>query len=299
MKTGDLITSYLDNEMSPEQEREFLLSVAASDSLRLALKSHVMLDRIVTRQAQQVQVPGAIRDNIFAQMSASVAATPHAGPAGRAASHFDAGTIAAKSAGSIGQSILKMGRGAIVMAMTACGFATGYYVHSQLPEMQRDGVVAPTVQQTAPAVTTPSAEDIVPGVLPAPSSATHQQQSAPSRSGRSIGTISAASVRTARSAGSTVPTTSGNRTGSIADEPSSKPSGGTDTPMQSQKLHPSATPSSVEPNPLDPPASSHAPTVTSGAPSSSESQPASVSATGTIRNSNGSDQHMAPKEDPK
>jgi len=75
MNTADLITAYLNNEMTPEQERQFLLSVAASDQLRLALKSHVMLDRIVLREAQEIQVPVALRSAILAR-AAGTAAMP-------------------------------------------------------------------------------------------------------------------------------------------------------------------------------------------------------------------------------
>ena len=56
MNTADLITSFFNNEMSPDQERQFLLSVASSDSLRLGLKSHVMLDKILQEQSNQSRV---------------------------------------------------------------------------------------------------------------------------------------------------------------------------------------------------------------------------------------------------
>jgi len=75
MNTADLISAYLNNEMSPERERQFLLSVASNDQLRLALKSNVMLDRIVLRQAQEIEVPDAVRSSILAQ-AASAAALP-------------------------------------------------------------------------------------------------------------------------------------------------------------------------------------------------------------------------------
>lgn len=74
MNTADLITSFFNNEMSPDQERQFLLSVASSDSLRLGLKSHVMLDKILHEQSSQSRVPVEVRMNILKQ-AAVVAAT--------------------------------------------------------------------------------------------------------------------------------------------------------------------------------------------------------------------------------
>lgn len=79
MATADLITAFLGNEMSPEAERQFLLSVAASDALRLELKSHLMLDRMMGERARRAHVPDAVRMAIFAQAGvAATAAAPSA-----------------------------------------------------------------------------------------------------------------------------------------------------------------------------------------------------------------------------
>jgi hypothetical protein len=79
MATADLITSFLSNEMSPEREREFLLSVAASDTLRLELKSHMLLDRILLGQAQRARVPDGVRATIFAAAGVGTAAATTSG----------------------------------------------------------------------------------------------------------------------------------------------------------------------------------------------------------------------------
>jgi hypothetical protein len=91
MATADLITAFLSNEMSPERERQFLLSVAASDALRLELKSHLMVDRILNERVQHARVPEGVRSMIFAQagiatlMAANAEASPATEPAATSA----------------------------------------------------------------------------------------------------------------------------------------------------------------------------------------------------------------------
>jgi hypothetical protein len=156
MKTADLITSYLNNEMSPEQERQFLLSVAASDSLRLSLKSHVMLDKIVTNQIQHAHVPENVRNVIFSQMHASVSGGGSVGAAASAA-----GADATEGASLLGRFLNgaagRFGRGALVALLTVGGFAAGYLTHSELAP------VSPSVVAAAPATGVPSG---VPGTVP-------------------------------------------------------------------------------------------------------------------------------------
>ncbi|MDB5035265.1 MAG: hypothetical protein JWQ98_2506 [Chlorobi bacterium] len=234
MKTGDLITSYLSNEMNPEQERQFLLSVAASDSLRLALKSHVMLDRIVTRQTQQVNVPSALRENIFAQMSASMGT-----PAGGAAS-------AIKSPGILS----RFSRGAMMALLTVSGFAAGYFIHPQAASNQSASGAArqPAVRQMdggglpsdSPApiqgsVTTqsPSKSAAEPSTQPETASRTASSQqiaSAPVERSHSVGSVGVA--RASRSAVSLAP----------AVLSSSKPA----------TVAPAQTSAASEPDPLNP-----------------------------------------------
>lgn len=80
MNTADLITSFFNNEMSPEQERQFLVSVASSDSLRLGLKSHVMLDKILQDQSASSRVSPETRGTIMRE-AAIVAGAAAAGGA--------------------------------------------------------------------------------------------------------------------------------------------------------------------------------------------------------------------------
>ncbi len=142
MKTADLITSFLSNEMNPEQERQFLLSVAASDSMRLSLKSHVMLDRISANQLHRAEVPVPVREAIFAQMSASIAATV---PQDAARPISRSGDARGQSANSL---LRKVSNHALVMVLTASGFVAGYLTRSEFV-----GAEQAQMQQPVPAAT--------------------------------------------------------------------------------------------------------------------------------------------------
>lgn len=63
--TTDRIYSFFNNEMTVEQEREFLISVASSDSLRREVKSHVKIERYLNNELNNTIVPEHIRQNIF------------------------------------------------------------------------------------------------------------------------------------------------------------------------------------------------------------------------------------------
>lgn len=136
MKTADLITSYVNNEMTPEQERRFLLSVAASDSLRLSLKSHFMLDRIVSTQAQGIHVPEHIRTSILAQATAATGGTFSERNPGN-------GAVTGRMArfGRI------FGRGTLMGLILASGFAAGYFTRSEVAPA-RETAAIPAAQQT-------------------------------------------------------------------------------------------------------------------------------------------------------
>ena len=130
MATADLITAFLSNEMSPEAERQFLVSVAASDALRLELKSHLMVDRILGERVQRAHVPDGVRAAIFAQagistvMAASADAAPHtAEPAPTPAvdrAPAPRGSFFSRFAGRV-----------TIVAAAAALFSSGYYVGSE------------------------------------------------------------------------------------------------------------------------------------------------------------------------
>lgn len=141
MNTADLITSFFNNELSPDQERQFLLSVAASDSMRLGLKSHVMLDRIFTGQAQSVYVPETVKSAIFAEADAVLAQTsPRAKTSPSVPPRAGAGRSFFSS----------LGIGVVATVMTVAGFSAGYFTRSELSETrapETPTVVVPNTPQ--------------------------------------------------------------------------------------------------------------------------------------------------------
>jgi hypothetical protein len=188
MKTADLITSYLSNEMTPEQERQFLLSVAASDSLRLSLKSHVMLDKIVTNQIQRAHVPETVRDAIFNQMSASMNGAASLG--GSAAAAQSGAGDSASIVGRIFQSAAgRFGRGVLLALLTFGGFTAGYLTHSELTPAPTVATVPaqnapsgrPDHRSAEPVTTTPA--DAVPAASAAPAASAEKVETPASTSG--------------------------------------------------------------------------------------------------------------------
>lgn len=179
MKTADLITSFLSNEMTPEQERQFLISVAASDSLRLSLKSHVMLDRISADQLHRAHVPVGVREAIFAQVGVSMAETPPVQTPAQAP-----GGMAGRFTGS---SLRRYGNRAMALLLTAGGFAAGYFANLDGDSPAARQAMGPQTVQTAPATapeqTAPSAQPG--GQLPATISAS-QTETTPARSGEDL-----------------------------------------------------------------------------------------------------------------
>ncbi|MGE3800025.1 MAG: hypothetical protein AB7H80_03315 [Candidatus Kapaibacterium sp.] len=131
MNTADLITSFFNNELSPDQERQFLLSVASSDSLRLGLKSHVMLDKILHEELTRSRVPSNIRVNVMKEAAIIAAAS----------STFNGGEAVAKDTSSSTEVVASeegspstfWGRiprwvsGPMIMLLSVGSFLAGYY----------------------------------------------------------------------------------------------------------------------------------------------------------------------------
>lgn len=132
MQTADLITSFLSNEMSAEQERQFLLSVAASDSLRLGLKSHVMVDKIFQKQLAEATVPGDVRAKIFDEMNASLGPVGVQSAPSAAAPSADPMARISAQRGFLQLLVAKIGTGVIAASLMVGGFAAGYLTHGEL-----------------------------------------------------------------------------------------------------------------------------------------------------------------------
>lgn len=226
MATADLITSFLNNEMSPEQERGFLLTVASSDTLRLELKSHVMLDRIFVAQSERAEVPEAIRGMIFAQAGVSISGSiPQTAP--RPTGAVEAGRRLSRAFMS------RFVRGGMFLLVASTGFAAGYFSGSE-----SDPTPARNPSAVAPAQPAPSVDIVRPSAEAESVSSTEMNTSpvveSPSVSretGRSEGVERRAAVRTnLESPLRTNPSASERRsaaTGSVSQPAAGAPSAGT------------------------------------------------------------------------
>jgi hypothetical protein len=78
MTHHDLISGYIDNELSAVQEQEFLISLAANDNLRNSFRTELTLKNIVHRDESLITPPRALRASVFAAVGMSAAVAPEA-----------------------------------------------------------------------------------------------------------------------------------------------------------------------------------------------------------------------------
>ncbi|MCE2502819.1 MAG: hypothetical protein J4G05_01990 [Chlorobi bacterium] len=152
MNTADLITSFFNNEMSPDQERQFLLSVASSDSLRLGLKSHVMLDKILNEQADKTRVSSGVRTSVMKEAALVTAAVGSVTAAEAAVAQKEAPletevVLHHGTSNNILRHIPRWVSGPLVLLLAVGSFFVGYYAG--------DGSNEEGVQNLMPATSIP------------------------------------------------------------------------------------------------------------------------------------------------
>ena len=147
MTHDERISSYIDNELTMEQEQEFLISLAASEGLRKSFRSELVLKNVLHHDEAVTNPPRALRTAVFTTLGIGAAATL-AGKANAATS---------QASGMAGRTLLrslfatKMGA-LITAAGISISALAGYGVHS---------LVAP--QPSAPIVAT---HTLVPAAAP-------------------------------------------------------------------------------------------------------------------------------------
>ncbi|MDP4200808.1 MAG: hypothetical protein Q8922_14855 [Bacteroidota bacterium] len=88
MTHDERISSYIDNELTLEQEQEFLISLAASDGLRKSFRSELVLKKVLHRDESSVNPPHTLRRSVFAAIGlagAEMVGSEHANAATQAA----------------------------------------------------------------------------------------------------------------------------------------------------------------------------------------------------------------------
>src|ERR1043165_882207 len=93
MTQDERISAYIDNELTMDQEQEFLISLAASDGLRKSFRSELVLKKVLHRDESVTNPPRKLRGAIFASLGLAAAADMSASHA-HAATH--SGTMASK-----------------------------------------------------------------------------------------------------------------------------------------------------------------------------------------------------------
>lgn len=73
MSQHDLISSYIDSELTADQEQEFLISLAASEQLRRSFRSELVLKNVLHKDETLTAPPRAIRSAIFGAVGLSAA----------------------------------------------------------------------------------------------------------------------------------------------------------------------------------------------------------------------------------
>jgi negative regulator of sigma E activity len=155
MTHDERISSYIDNELSVEQEQEFLISLAASDGLRKSFRSELVLKKVLHHDEAATNPPRKLRSAVFATLGlgGAVAGAHHASAAEPAAH-----TIGLARPGLV-QSLFatKMSTLLTVVGISASALA-GYGVRSITSPSP---MISPSTSMTAPS-TERSAKQLAP-----------------------------------------------------------------------------------------------------------------------------------------
>ena len=142
MTHDERISSYIDNELSAQEEQDFLISLAASDGLRKSFRSELVLKNVLHRDESSTNPPRKLRAAVFATLGISAASGIAAENA--KASQFGSGlsSQAGSTAPRGGSALPRVGHGLLkalfaaklnILATVATIFASafaGYGVHS-------------------------------------------------------------------------------------------------------------------------------------------------------------------------
>ncbi|MEI8134516.1 MAG: hypothetical protein WCH46_05475 [bacterium] len=161
MTQHDQISSYIDNELSPEQEQDFLISLASSDGLRKSFRSELILKNVIHRDEVLTTPSRNMRSAVLTTLGIT-------GVAALASETADAASVAPVAKATILKTMFASKVGALVTAsMVTVSVLSGYGIHSltaiqptQKTELApSQHIVQPT---TSPVVSTPASVSEVP-----------------------------------------------------------------------------------------------------------------------------------------
>jgi hypothetical protein len=80
MDYQDKISSYIENELTAEGEQEFLISLAASETLRRSFRSELTIKNILRQDDQMMTPPRDMRKQVFAAIGMGALSVPSSAP---------------------------------------------------------------------------------------------------------------------------------------------------------------------------------------------------------------------------
>ncbi len=168
MTPDERISAYIDNELTSDQEQEFLISLAASNGLRKAFRSELVLKNVLHRDESVTNPPRGLRTAVFASLGLG-AATALADRADAAEASSSTSSTPAPMHSLVKTLFATKINAFITAATLSISALVGYGVHSLTSAPQAEPVpshvvrtLAPT-QNIAPQVTaTPNVEQTAP-----------------------------------------------------------------------------------------------------------------------------------------
>jgi negative regulator of sigma E activity len=170
MTHDERISSYIDNELSSEQEQEFLISLASSDGLRKSFRSELVLKNVLHRDGAVTEPPREMRSAIFATLGLGIAT------GGITATKANAAARPAVASHSVFKTLFATKVNALIIAAgISISALAGYGVHSIVTADH----TSPTVRssQITPAQTLPQplpAATVIGQSLPANTASTER-----------------------------------------------------------------------------------------------------------------------------
>jgi negative regulator of sigma E activity len=144
MTQHDQISAYIDNELTGEQEQDFLISLASSDALRKSFRSELVLKNVIHRDEVLTTPSRNMRGAVLATLGVSTVAI--------ASETADAATSVAPAAkASILKTMFASKMSALITAsMVTASALGGYGIHSVITERSSQQVQPASIHSIMP-----------------------------------------------------------------------------------------------------------------------------------------------------
>ena len=173
MTQHDQISAYIDNELSGEQEQNFLISLASSDGLRKSFRSELVLKNVIHRDEVLTSPSRDMRGAVLTTLGI-------VGASALAAESADAAPVVSATKATFMKTLFASKLNALVTAsMITASALGGYVVHSVIAEKPAPQVITSPVLHSSQPVqiqTTPSTV-----ASPTPNVTDMSHESAPKR----------------------------------------------------------------------------------------------------------------------